>query len=492
MPIIPTVQRKVGPEGMPGTRINVSAPTAAFGGGVGQAITQTGHIIADYQNKIDTASIIDAENKLRSQTNEYLHKDILQRQGLAAATSEKDFADFYGKAKTESMKGLSKRAQGIFASRSNEYQSSLMPKIWDHTARQADVATNDALVGSVDVSTQSFGLTWQDTKSAETIQADIKQKTAAALHGRDPAFITKKADDLYNGVLVNTLKTLQANDDLNGVNQFVALYGDKIDKATIAPILGWANKENRIVKEATIVRDTMGAGIDEETALQQITANYGPDSKGFDARLYNNVYEKVQARYVDKRRIEREERLANKTATLGRARSANSLSSAIAEIDNDESLTPEEKVSAKKQLSVRYGKAVKGTMTDEEQGWFQYEKSGLNTHLKLINEYKVRVASGEEMDEKYLNKVYHASNMVNAYWKFIYGGGFQEDTERDNHSAGNPFGTNDIEDVNEEEKQAAGAEWYNNAYLEIKAAHPDATDEEIQRFMTKIITQNGG
>ena len=213
---------------------------------------------------------------------------------------------------------------------------------------------------------------------------------------------------------------------------------------------------------------------------EQTASNFNPENYGKMRQILNSKLTDAKTAFNDKTKTYRK-------GITQQVLSANSLEEVQGILDNaDPDLLPlSDQNTLLKKSQIKYGKAAKGTMDDEQKAWFQYEKTGLGNDLKIIQQYKVEVAAnGKNIDDKLVEKAMKASRMVNAYWKFIYGNGYGNDTGE--------LTPQQLDQETKDRQYSEGVQWYNDAFLEIKAAHPDATDDEIKQFMTDMITRNGG
>ena len=133
-------------------------------------------------------------------------------------------------------------------------------------------------------------------------------------------------------------------------------------------------------------------------------------------------------------------------------------------------ITPQQKEYYQKQIERRY----KHQQTAEDAFWFKYEKEGLYRDLKNIQLWNDKLARREDIDEKDLKKYQESSLMINRYWQQAQGLPAATPTENNNTA-----------------KPAAKTRWYDQQVAEIKAKHPNATDEQIQNFLTKKIMGGG-
>lgn len=137
---------------------------------------------------------------------------------------------------------------------------------------------------------------------------------------------------------------------------------------------------------------------------------------------------------------------------------------------DNEIYSPQQKESLLKQAQNRYN--PKSQQTPGRRFWFEYEKSGLSTDLKTTYEYEQKLARGEvdieEDDGKRAYAKYQkAQDRMRAYWNVAYG-------RVDPDQAFSGAAGTDARTRAEWEKQKS----------EIRQKHPDATDSEIEQFLT--------
>lgn len=278
---IPRYNQSVGTGDMPGVRVPGGYTARDFGLLSAGQIQQSGAIMQDISAKMDMASVINAESDLKNKTTEFLYKDLFQRKGNAAATADKDFDSFYRSAASEASAGLSGRAKGLMQQRAVQQRAELFPRVQSHMMQQAEIATQDALSGLAYSSALAFSQpgAYMDTNAAEKMRLDILGATGAAMRGRDPMAVRAKADEIWQQSMVASLKTLQQQDDLDGVLKWKERYDKKVDPRLTAPVWGWAkNKQdqNTIITDAERIK---GMFANPEEALSYIR-NTGVRSEG--------------------------------------------------------------------------------------------------------------------------------------------------------------------------------------------------------------------
>ena len=263
MPVIPQYQRKIGEQNAPSVMVQANATPDMFGAGIGKALGQVADVAADISLKMDKADLVQAESLLRQKSTEYLYNDIFKRQGTAARDSDKAFGEKYKEFAADARSKLSGRAAGIFDQIASQYQASLYPKLQEHMTKQSEIALHDAY--SAGLYTDSLTLSqdgyFRNKNVVAQMMAAGDAAVAALYQGRAPDFIKAKQLERSGAVLGAALKTLHDKDDYAGADEFIKMYGDKMDPRALAPFQGWVkNKtENRALSnEADRIAEMFG------------------------------------------------------------------------------------------------------------------------------------------------------------------------------------------------------------------------------------------
>lgn len=252
----------------------------------------------------------------------------------------------------------------------------------------------------------------------------------------------------YNG------KTSQSNEAYQGVTHAGIYAGDdKVLQAGVTNGVSYAPVDMTSIKGYAKVT---GAG----------------NGSGLTADEYKTGLTMLHAKIADQERIHNDTVKNYRSDFAINLLQAPDAAAATKMLDNADPniITPQQKEYYQKQIERRY----KNQQTAEEAFWFKYEKEGLYRDLKNIQLWNDKLARREDIDEKDLKKYQESSLMVNRYWQQAQGLPATTPTETANAA-----------------KPAAKTRWYEQQVAEIKAKYPNATDAQIQEFLTKKIMGGG-
>jgi len=510
MPIVPSVDRRVAPDTLPGVRVSTNAPAAAYGGNVAQAMEGAGNEFYKQaimqKQKDDTAAVINASNAMSMDMLSFFNGEngIFSQKGENARGSLVKSQDWFNKTLDTYTRGLSNKSQAL------AFQQHMKPNAYNflrnaglHEQEQLAYARKQDYKNGTSINNQLIASNYANTDVIRQSMARNNQLVSiqALDEGWTPETISAQKTAVNTDGIKNAFTVAMDNKDFASAGTILTTFGKEIDPTIAGDMQKKLDKENFRIEKLTFVDELWNThGMDLRSGLAAIKEKYGNDANKIEA-----VRTEYQSRVNDEIRIERQTTQAAKTALREKVASSVNLSDAVDAIQNDPYLSDDQKRKEIQKVTAKHNTLSSGKATPEQKYWANYELKYLSKDLVLMEEYR-NVTSDSEVELKptQQTKYNKAASNLNNYYQFMGRDGYQRfDGQHDNHSNGNPFGENDLNayygddeenspEMTDEEKQQAGAQWYNNAYLEIKAAYPDSTDEEIKQFMTKIITQNGG
>jgi len=476
MPRVPTYSRQVTTEEMPNVRVQSSADASSFGGGVAKELGQFGDVLekraSQMQDEDDRNAVIGAKSSFDSQLTSTLfdeNKGLLTRRGKDALNITSEFSKDYDARLKEASKGLvTQRQQTALNQYALSQKDNYLRTVSSHQAKERQSYTEEngkvAFNAAINLAIPNPNDENINKNSIDTIKI-----TAKSMHGH-------LGEDVVNSKIAEGVSSLRIGQINNMVSQgqgitardFAVAHKDEIDPQKYDIVFAKAESKAISQESAAVADDVFGRyGLtDERGAMKYLKDTYGTNP-GYDK--FSNV---VQARYVDERRFDSEEKRQYKLDLSQRINSSGSLGEAEDHIDGSD-LSDGEKQQVRRKTRQKHN-TLANNPTDEQFFWSKYETSGLYSDIKKLEEYKTRIANGEKIPEEDQVEYNNAAYMKNKYNDFSYGRGYAPANGWNREANGDS--NNSTQQPSQE--QAAVGELINKARM--NGASPEAIKQALR------------
>jgi hypothetical protein len=433
MPTVPVYSQSVQQQSMPSVRVQASAPTESFGGGLGQTISNAGEeafkIQQQEQAKSDiqavqtalTGSIKDINDYHYNQDSGILHTQGINAKGITV-NSDKATNDI-----------TTKYSQGLTDSQKKSYLSTITPQLQSFkTATQ----NHEYQQNNVALQQSSDALAMQNSEIASTAynNPDIADNairvgmqsiaTKGISLGLPNEAINQNVKKYNEGTVAQMVQTALNVNDINGAKTTLQRYSDKLDGNIFSELNSAISKKELPIK-ANAIADNLFAsfGMDEESGMDQLEKQYGNDP---NYKSYSSAY---QGKMEDKRRFKADREKKTQETTLSQLWKAGTVENAIKIIDagvENGTIKPGQEIYLLNQAKGAIKALTPGSKaTPEAKHWAGYElNGGLERNLLKVREYYTRIGKGEEISDKEQTSYDYAASQVTAYKVFKSNGGF--------------------------------------------------------------------
>lgn len=434
MATIPSYQQSVKPQPMPDVKMQQTATAESMGAGVFKGVSNAVAGYSEYQDKQDTADTISAINELKSRTNDLLYNPdtgLMLKQGANAKGAGETFKSEFDNQYKDISSQLNERQKSAFDQNVTQYRNTLQPHIDEHIVKQTEIALKDSFDNAVYTTAKILPNVWQDKNMVESSLADLDRQTRAANYQKDPETVKRLMSTSRDKVLKAAVNTLYEKQDIDGVRNFISMYGDKMTPETVAPYQGWIEKKDIKVK-AQGISDSLIAefGPDgEEAAANKLKEKYGNDP---DFDIYKRTFE---ADMTDQRRYKKERKEQYENSMIEQIFAADSQASAQSLLDNS-NLDPKTRLWLQNSYIKPKFKALAEKPTPEQKWASKYESnpSGMTKDLQVMQEYYALTTGDDakELTPQQQTKYNMASIRLGKYQSFHGAGGYESQQEPSN------------------------------------------------------------
>lgn len=501
MPVVPEYKQSEQMGALPSFRVQPVANENTFGAGLAQAVGNAGDeafreaVVQKHQD--DTKAVFDASSAF---TMDMMNAsdELRSTKGSNANDIGNKFQQVYKEAFDKYSQTLTNKSQKVaFEQHNKPTMYNLLRDVQSHERSEKKAAVKESHDTAITTNNQVMAANYGsiDTVNSQIAKNEQTDDAYAILNG-DPPEIAAKTKIANNTLGIgNAFKAAMDDENYSAADMLLKTYKDKVDPLAYANM----HRDLRKVQDKIEVFTTRNniieqsllpdGNVDREKAKDLLDSTYGENSpNGLNVKKYEATNTLLNAKIIDISHEVKQNARDYRMAVGGRVRSSATLTDAIDEINNSD-LSDDEKATAIQQVSVKHTRIASGKASPEEKYWANYELKYMSKDLLLMQEYQdVTTDASTELKPTQQTKYNKAADNLNRYYKFMGLGGYKEPEPASQGMGDLQSVEGDAQDV----QQTEGAQWYNDTYLEIKSAHPNATDEEIQQFMTKIITQNGG
>jgi hypothetical protein len=418
---------------LPGVMASSSASPTAYGAGTAQALGGIGE------------SLQYAGKELNDQQVQQQHEDNLSAVQTALASSAKEISDLHYNADTGLLHTQGINSKGITATskklsdeiiekkskmftndvQKNSFMKAIEPQLqsfqnttMNHESQQTKVAaiqsSDSVAANNLDIASTAYN---NFEVADNAIRMGIKsQTTKGMILGLPNETINENIKKYSDGVLAGMVKTALDQNDINGARGAVIRYGDKVDQKSINIFNESINKKALPIKSKQITDSLVGKyGLNEQPAMAELEKAFGkdPNFKSYSADL--------QAKFVDLRRYDNENKKKTEEATLTQMWSANTLEESK-KIINNSNVTMAQKITLLERATAKFKALEKPT--PDQTFWHNFERESLKGHLENIALYEKKIKDVGEITDEQQKSFNKSSAMLTDYWVFTSGGGF--------------------------------------------------------------------
>lgn len=310
MPVVPRVsQPRVQRSGLPQVRVSPDAPSAAFQPkpppiDFGAVTKVAENIFEQEQRRADEVAEVKYTSELAAlQTNLlYGENGVLKREGETAFTAPEEVSEAWTKATSEIAKGLKTDRQRLaFNRQAMERWNSINGRTQEHVARERQSYDQKQVVSMVENEQNAAVSAYTDP---EAVRQSIERQ-AAALNGYGKrhgfsadqihAMVSKAVTDTH----VSVIEAYAASDQDLSAKAYYEQHKDEI-AGQVRPRIEQTLEEGSLRGESQRKSDELFAKYQDEGEALDAAAQIK------EPKLRDEVERRIQARFIDKRRIDRE------------------------------------------------------------------------------------------------------------------------------------------------------------------------------------------